>query len=212
VSRSFVVHSQRERILDAVANLVAANGYASLKVDDIARHAALSLNAFYEHFEDQEDAFLVAFEVGHGKLLAIVERAYTAEADWRLSVRAAIAALFDFLASEPAFAHVALIDALVATARTAERSHVAVASFARLLVPGLEEDPDGTPPPPVTIDAIAGGVFDLCLHYALQGRIRELPEMIATATYFALAPFLGSREAARVATAVPATRKPHAGV
>ena len=29
VSRSFVVHSQRERILDAVANLTAADGYAA---------------------------------------------------------------------------------------------------------------------------------------------------------------------------------------
>jgi hypothetical protein len=44
------------------------------------------------------------------------------------------------------------------------------------------------------------GIFDLCLRYALQRRIQALPELAAFATYFALAPFVGGEEAARVAT------------
>jgi AcrR family transcriptional regulator len=201
VSRSYVVHSQRERILDAVANLTAARGYAELKVEDIAEQAAVSLNAFYEHFADKEDAFLVAYEVGHAKALASAERAYTAAGDWQLGVRAGLAALFDFLAAEPAFAHLALVDALVATARTAERSNIGVAALAKMLVPGLEEAPEQSALSPVTIEAIAGGIFDLCLHYAFQGRTAELPELVPSATYIALAPFLGGKDAARVAIA-----------
>ena len=203
VSRSFVVHSQRERILDAVANLTAAHGYAELKVEDIAEQAAVSLNAFYEHFIDKEDAFLVAYELGHAKALATAERAYVAAGDWQLGVRAGLTALFDFLAAEPSFAHLALVDALVATARTAERSNVGIDSLARMLVPGLEQAPGQSPIAPVTIEAIAGGIFDLCLHYSLQGRIAELPQLVPSATYIALAPFLGSKEAARVAIAAP---------
>jgi AcrR family transcriptional regulator len=199
VSRSFVVHSQRERILDAVANLTAAHGYAELKVEDIAQQAAVSLNAFYEHFADKEDAFLVAYEVGHAKALASTERAYTDAGDWQLGVRAGLAALFDFLAAEPSFAHIALVDALVATDRTAERSNMGVDALARMLVPGLEEAPGQTPRAAVTIEAIAGGIFDLCLRYAFQDRIGELPELAGSATYIALAPFLGSKDAARVA-------------
>jgi hypothetical protein len=116
-------------------------------------------------------------------------------------VRAGLAALFEFLASEPSFAHVALVDALVATDRTAERSNMGVDAFARMLVPGLEEAPGQSPPPHVTIEAIAGGIFDLCLHYALHDKIRELPELTTSATYIALAPFLGSAEAERIALA-----------
>jgi AcrR family transcriptional regulator len=200
VSRSFVVQSQRARILDAVTNLTARDGYAGLKVEEIAEQAAVSLVAFYEHFQDKEDAFLVAYEVGHGKGLAVVERAYAAERDWRQAVRAGIEALFYFLASEPAFAHISLIDALVATRHTAERSHDGVSAFARMLIPGLEQT-RGIKPAAVTVEAIAGGVFELCLHYALVGRIRELPELVPSATYIALAPFLGSEEAAHVAMA-----------
>jgi AcrR family transcriptional regulator len=200
VSRSFVVESQRARILDAVTDLTARDGYAALKVEEIAAQAAVSLVAFYEHFADKEDAFLVAYEVGHGKALAAVERAFVAESDWRLAVRAGIDALFGFLASEPAFAHIALVDALIATSHTAERSKGGVIAMARMLAPGIGQA-QGETPASVTMEAIAGGLFDLCLHYALTGRIRELPEVVPAATYIALAPFLGGEEAARVATA-----------
>jgi AcrR family transcriptional regulator len=203
VSRSFVVQSQRERILDAVTNLTAREGYAALRVEGIAEEAAVSLVAFYEHFADKEDAFLVAFEVGQAKGLAIVEGAFAAQSDWRLAVRAGIAALLDFLATEPSFAHIALLDALVATEHTSQRSRAGVDAFARMLAPGMEQ-PGGSAPPPVTIEAIAGGLFELCLHYALADRLRELPELAASATYIALAPFLGGEEAARIATEPPA--------
>ena len=198
VSRSFVVQNQRARILDAVTTLTAEMGYASLKVEEIAERAAVSLVAFYEHFTDKEDAFLVAYEVGHGKALSIVERAYAGESDWRLAVRAGIEALLGFLASEPAFAHVGLIDGLIATPHTAQRSNDGIDAFMRMLVPGLEQT-NGLAPSAVTVEAIAGGLLELCLHYALTDRINELPELVPTATYIALAPFLGGEEAARIA-------------
>jgi AcrR family transcriptional regulator len=199
LSSSVVAHSQRARLLDAVASLIASEGYAALKVEDIAARAAVSLKAFYEHYGGKEDAFLVAYEIGHGKALAMVERAYAAESDWCLAVRAAIAALFEFLASEPSFAQIALVDALIATPRTAERAHAGVKAFGQMLAPGLEQASADLRPPAITIDAICGGIFDLCLHYALRGGVRELAELTPTATYFALAPFLGGEQAARTA-------------
>jgi AcrR family transcriptional regulator len=199
LSRSFVVHSQRERILDAVANLSAAKGYAALTVEDIAEQAAVSLQAFYEHFAGKEDAFLVAYEVGHGKGLAIVERAYDAMPDWRTGVRAGITALFDFLASEPSFAHMALVDALIATPNTANRSNRGATLYAQMLLPGLRETPEQSRLAPVAIEAIAGGIFELCVGYAMQGRIGELSELVPRTTYFALAPFIGAEEAGRIA-------------
>jgi AcrR family transcriptional regulator len=199
LSRSFIVHSQRERILDAVATLSASGGYAALTVEEIVEEAAVSLNAFYDHFADREDAFLVAYQVGHGKGLAIVERAFEAAPDWRSGVRAGIAALFDFLASEPSFAHMALVDALTATPNTAARSNRGVTLYAQMLMPGLEEAPEQQRPTAVTIEAIAGGIFELCFGYALQGRIAELSELVPRATYFALAPFIGAEEAGRIA-------------
>ncbi len=200
-SRSFVVHSQRERILDAVTNLTARGGYSALTVEGIATEASVSLQAFYQHFHDKEDAFLVAYDIGHDKALALVEQAYRSEPDWRYGVRAGIAALFRFLAAEPAYAQMALVDVLAATERSTERAFRGAASYAQMLLPGFERTPNRERPPDIAVQAITGGLFELALHHAMQRRMHELPAMLPRATYFALAPFIGAREASEVATA-----------
>jgi len=200
--RSFVVHSQRDRILDAVTNLTARGGYAALTVEGIAADASVSLQAFYEHFSDKEDAFLVAFEIGQDKALALVERAYDAQPDWRYGVRAGLAALFGFFAGEPAFAHMAMIDVLAATERTTARAFKGAIPYAQMLHPGPGHTPGGVRVPEVTVQAIGGGLFELMLHHALQRRVPELPVMVPRATYFALAPFIGAEAAGEVATGV----------
>ena len=198
--RSFVVHSQRERILDAVTNLTARSGYAALTVEGIAAEASVSLQAFYEHFSDKEDAFLVAYEIGQDKALALVERSYDAQPDWRQGVRGGLTALFNFLAGEPAFAHMAMIDVLAATERTSTRAFKGAAPYAHMLQPDPKHAPNGRPPE-VMVHAIAGGLFELMLHHALQRRMHELPVMVPRATYFALTPFIGAQAAGEIATA-----------
>ncbi len=198
--RSFVVHSQRERILDAVTNLTAQSGYAALTVEGIAAEASVSLQAFYEHFSDKEDAFLVAYEIGQDKALALVERSYDAQPDWRHGVRGGLTALFNFLAGEPAFAHMAMIDVLAATERTSARAFKGAAPYGHMLQPNPKHAPNGRPPE-VMVHAIAGGLFELMLHHALRRRMHELPVMVPRATYFALAPFIGAHDAGEIATA-----------
>jgi hypothetical protein len=94
-----------------------------------------------------------------------------------------------------------------ATPITAERSNIGVGSFARMLVPGVAEAPGQSARAPVTIEAIAGGIFELCLHHALRGEIQELPQMLPSATYVALAPFVGSEDAAHVAVGADGRRR-----
>jgi AcrR family transcriptional regulator len=200
VSHSLVVHNQRERILDAVANLVAEQSYAMLTVDGIAERAGVSLQAFYEHFTGKEDAFVVAYELGHAKALSTVERAFLAQSDWRVGIREGLAALLGFLAAEPAFAHLSLVDALTATQHTADRAVDGIAAYAELLIPGAEATPNLVLSPAVTIEAIAGGLLELCLTYVLLGRTERMPELLPRAAYFALAPFTGAEQAGRIAT------------
>ena len=136
-----------------------------------------------------------------------MEQAYRSEQDWRHGVRAAIAALFRFLAAEPAYAQMALMDVLAATERSSERAFRGAASYAQMLLPGLERGPARGRPADITMQAITGGLFELALHHAMQRRMHELPAMVPRATYFALAPFIGAQEAGEVATA-PAEADP----
>jgi AcrR family transcriptional regulator len=217
VSRSFVVHSQRERILDALANLSSAQGYGASTIPEIVQEAAVSVQAFYEHFSGKEDVFLVAYEIGHRKARAIVERAYKSQEDWPEGVRAGIAALFDFLASEPSFAHLAIVDALTASPKTATAAQEGTGAYARLLEPGLELGVSGdsarpganthsgnhknqpaptsakahdNAPASITVEATTSALLELCMAYVATERVRELPSLAALASDLALRPFL----------------------
>jgi AcrR family transcriptional regulator len=192
VSRSFVVHNQRERILDALANLAAAKGYGATTIPEIVQEAAVSVQAFYEHFSGKEDAFLVAYEIGHRKALAIVERAYESQEDWPAAVRTGITILLEFLASEPAYAHLALIDVLTASPKAAAVAHDGMSAYAAMLEPGLQFGTNGgTPPTAVSVEATAGALLELCFVYVATERTRELPSLMEVATDIALRPFLG---------------------
>jgi AcrR family transcriptional regulator len=191
VSRSFVVHNQRERILDALANLSAAKGYGATTIPEIVQEAAVSVQAFYEHFSGKEDAFLVAYEIGHRKALAIVERAYESQEAWPTAVRAGITVLLEFLASEPAYAHLALIDALTASPKAAAVAHEGLNAYAGMLEPGIEFSVNGRPPAAVSVEATAGALLELCFVYVATERTRELPGLTEVATEIALRPFVG---------------------
>jgi AcrR family transcriptional regulator len=199
VLRSFASHSQRERIVDAVANLTAAGGYADLTVEKLAAEAAMSLQTFYEHFKSKEEALLFTYEVGHARGLALVERAYAAQSDWPSGVKAANAALMQYLGSEPAFAKLALLHMLIATPRTAERANAGISEYLSVLEPGFEETSEHRRPPAITVEAIGGGLFELMYHYVMRDRVHEMPMATTHATYIALAPFIGPEQAAKVA-------------
>ena len=191
VSRSFVVHNQRERILDALANLAAAKGYGATTIPEIVQEAAVSVQAFYEHFSGKEDAFLVAYEIGHRKALAIVERAYESQEDWPAAVRTGIAMLLEFLASEPAYAHLALIDALTASPKAARVAHDGIGRTPACSSQGSSSASTAIHRLTMSVEATAGALFELCFVYVAIERTRELPSLLEVAGDIALRPFLG---------------------
>jgi AcrR family transcriptional regulator len=188
VSRSFVIHSQRERILDALANISAERGYAAATIPEIVREAAVSVQAFYEHFSGKDDAFLVAYEIGHRKALAIVERAYHAHESWPQAVRAAVATLLDFLASEPAYAHLALVDAPTASPKAASIAHDGLIAYSMMLQPGIDghEQERWTSLAP---EATATTLLELCFEYVCEKQTRNLPCLFELACEIVLRPF-----------------------
>jgi AcrR family transcriptional regulator len=62
LSREEVQASQRERMLDAVLDVVGEHGYAAATVADITTSAGVSRTTFYEQFRNKQDAFLTAYD------------------------------------------------------------------------------------------------------------------------------------------------------
>src|SRR3954447_10169994 len=69
LSREQVQASQRQRMLDAVLDVVGEHGYAATTVAGVTTAAGVSRTTFYEQFRNKQDAFLTAYdEFGTGFL------------------------------------------------------------------------------------------------------------------------------------------------
>jgi AcrR family transcriptional regulator len=193
--KGFVSHNQRERIFDAIAQCTAERGYPDLGLEDIAAGASISLQTFYQHFANKEEAFLATYEVGHAKAVAAVSRSLDLRLDWAENVKIGARALLEFLASEPAYAHLACVDVLIAYPHVARRVDEANHSYAELLDFRLNASAPSRMPTPVVGEAIVGGIFELLHDYILHGRTAHLPDLAEHVCYIALAPFIGAEAA-----------------
>ncbi|NUS42471.1 MAG: TetR/AcrR family transcriptional regulator [Mycobacteriaceae bacterium] len=59
--REMVVASQRERIVRALSDVMAANGYTATSIAQILKQAGVSRETFYEQFRSKEDCFEQTF-------------------------------------------------------------------------------------------------------------------------------------------------------
>src|SRR3954470_14651790 len=114
LSREFIASNQRERLLDAIANVVAEKGYAGTRVADITEYAGVSRKTFYELFTDKEDCFLAAYDAITALLMERMANGLAAVADrsWEEKVSALLGEFLRFLAAEPAFARMCIVEVL----------------------------------------------------------------------------------------------------
>jgi AcrR family transcriptional regulator len=206
--RLAIVQNQRERIVDATAAIVAEKGLANLTIPDIARRANVSHQTFYEIYPTKHDAFLGAQKIGLHQALLVTAQAYDAhEDDWPRGVAAGLRALLDYLASEPAHAHLILVDTFAASPAAIEIRDTSIHAFATTyLQPGYHHAPKGSAIPGIAPEAIAGGIWQVLNHFIEDDRTGELPDVAPQLIYAALTPFLGPKEAAKIARRAPARR------
>ena len=155
----------------------------------------MSLQTFYTHFANKQEAFLATYEVGHAKTMAYITQTLTGQSGWIEAMRAGTGALLEFLASEPSYAHLACVDILIAYPHIADRLDEANAFYSQLLSLRIGEDAPALGATPIVGEAIVGGVFELLQDYILRGDTRELGELGEHIMYIALTPLLGSERA-----------------
>src|SRR3954465_7919431 len=195
LAREVIEASQRGRLLDAMANVVAEKGYPATTVADVIAKAGVSRRTFYEHFRDKEGCFLAAYDTGVEILLETVRQAGDGIDDPLERTRARVRAYLETLAAEPAFARTFEIEIAAAGPRAQARRRDVYERFAqqaredaaaaRRQVPGLPEPPDD-------VYLAAVGATDAVVSARVaEGRIDALPELEAVVLPTPLAPTLG---------------------
>ena len=180
LSREDVARSQRGRILRAVAESVAAKGYAASSVADVITRAGVSRSTFYELYDGKESAFLDAYagiELVHRHLLESFRAGTTPTAMVRGAVRAHLASL----SAEPAFAWMFFVEAVAAGPRILTRRREATESFLDVLTTmvGDVRTADATVPPADRnlLLAFVGAARELIAAHLLNHDAASLPDL-----------------------------------
>lgn len=175
---SFVAANQRERILSAVARAAAELGYAEMSVGTIIARAGVSRRTFYEHFSNKEDAFLAAFEVAVSQQARHIRLAYLKETTVRGRLRAGLRAYMEFMASEPEFARMCIVEVLAAGPRAIARRNTAMHMFAGIIEDNIHELAPECPVAALAAETIVGGIHEVVFGRILAGRTDELPGLV----------------------------------
>jgi len=196
-----VAHNQRERLLAALAAIVAEHGYNAATVAQISSAAQVSRRTFYENFEDKEDCFLAAYDALDGYLASLMEQAVEGQSQWPDRVAATFASLIGFLASRPNFARLYLVESSTVGEAMASRRDRTTERFIALLEPGRELRSGDRELAEGIEEALVGGIVTLLARRILAGEAERLADFVPAVIEFALAPYLGIDEARRVALA-----------
>jgi AcrR family transcriptional regulator len=195
---------QRERLLAGMLQAAADLGYGATTVQDALDRSAISRPAFYEHFANKEDCFLVAVDAG---VRRVGQRLQTAAREggesWRRRLRLALAELLRFVAAEPDAARALIVEVRTAGATALRRRDELLDELAKRLA---SEAGGGLPDPPSPIEAagVVGGI-EAVLYARISRGETELMPLLPSLMYFAVLPYAGQRAAEEeLEQAVPA--------
>jgi AcrR family transcriptional regulator len=178
--------------LDAVLQAASQSGYAAMRIEDVIALAGVSRRTFYDHFANKEEAFLAAYELVLEQLLSGVTSAFASGESWTSRVRRGLAAFLNLLASEPVLAQVCVVEALAAGPRALARRTEAMEAFQALLQPPKGDALATSTAPPVAVEAIVGGIYEVIYSRVTSNRTEELPSLLPSLLHSALLPFVGA--------------------
>jgi AcrR family transcriptional regulator len=187
--------SPPERILRALAAVVADKGYPDTTVAEIVERASTSQRTFYEHFKNKEDAIVAALDSGSAHMLAAALPAFRRAPDWPHAVHDTQEAMFRWGAEEPEYARLGGVEMYAAGKRALDQREFVTEGFEGLLAPGYELKPET---PPIAPEAIGGALYSLLYDHVNKKGPETLPDLVPTLVYVTLAPFLEAEDAYEV--------------
>lgn len=185
-----------ERMLRALAAVVAEKGYPDTTVAEVVERASTSQRTFYEHFKNKEDAIVAALDSGSSHMLAAALPAFRRAPDWKHAVHDTIEAMFVWGAEEPEYARMGGVEMYAAGNRALDQREVVTEGMEGLLAPGYELRADT---PAIAAEAVGGALYELLYDHVNKKGPETLPDIVPTLVYVTLAPFLEAEDAYEVA-------------
>ncbi len=169
----------RQRLLVAMAELLAEQGYAGVTVTDVVARARVSKRTFYQHFSDREECLLATYRVVAEGPLHMITQAAQSVAGQGLSLREEIAGLtgayLTAMAEHPLLTRAMLTEPGSTGPAGRQARREVLRRFAEQLVAlaaGVGSRPEVRPLSPALAQALVGGINELVLA-AVESADRE---------------------------------------
>jgi AcrR family transcriptional regulator len=188
--REFVASHKRRRMMDAIAELTAEQGYEATKIADIVRRAAVARKTLYDNFDGKEDLFLSAVDSTLNEMRVVVEEACErsdGSGPSEAGIVAGLEALLDFIADHPAASRMCMVESISATPSSARLYDAGMRNFVDLL---RKSAPRGADLPETIEESLVGGVAWILQQQIRRGEAERAGELLSELSQFVLSPYL----------------------
>jgi AcrR family transcriptional regulator len=168
---------QRGRLLDALAEVIADEGYLDTTVHKILKRAGISRRTFYEIFTDKEDCFLVAYEEAADHVLVLVQRACRLGGTPEMRIENGLRAIFEFAEREPQVARMFVVEVMAAGEKARKRRAATMMRLTGLAADTLEERCGNRAEALLRARVLAGGVHEIVYDSLARGDTEGISEL-----------------------------------
>ena len=188
--------SDRDRILQAMADCCAEIGYRETTIEAVLDRADVGTESFEGHFAGKEDCALAALNQIVSETLARISMADSPGEHAIDRRKFEGKAIVDLIAARTSFARLSLIESRQCGSA---RMHEAYESAARVMALMAERIEGGAGRPGTAARAALGGVEAVLRRELAGGNVRRLSLLLPDFVYAVLVPFVGPGEALRQA-------------
>jgi AcrR family transcriptional regulator len=184
----FIAAHKRRRMIDAMAELCAEQGYEATKIADVVRRAHVARKTLYDNFSGKEELFLAAFDVTVADAESQVAEACApiAGEDWEARTEAGLCALLEFVAAHPAEAKLCLVEAPAAGAESAARYEALLEGFIARL---RDQAPPAAGRPATLEEALVGGTVWIVQREVRRAAADKATDLLPELAQFIISPY-----------------------
>jgi AcrR family transcriptional regulator len=182
IPANLVIEHQRRRLLAAMAEVLAEQGYANVTTTHVSEAANVSTSTFYKHFGNLWDCALAAYVSAADRLCEEIEDACAAADPREDPLTVGIEAALAFCAAEPDLAQLLSAQAPLEESAIASARRLLISRLAAMLRRGRVAESTGPQPPGLDerlIDATLAFVYTRISSGEAERLIELTPELTA---------------------------------
>lgn len=189
--------SRRDRILHAMAEVVAERGFAGASVRLVTGRAGVSSRTFYECFTGMEDCFVAILDQGMALMAEVMVQAFARERFWLDGLLGAEAAVLQCLDNEPQMARVLLVEALGAGVWALEHRERNVRALRELIIEQWRDAPPQGDSPPLAASSVMASILGIVQDHLVRREPAPLISLLGPLMGVITGPYLDADGVAR---------------